>query len=179
MADGQSCFDTVNVRQRGNRQFGNGQVIVPRSNFTCNGRVTGYVISLESVGDSGGYPSVQVWHHINSSFYIRVHTECPITGDDIELVTGSQSGGGNDYYLGAVSCTEKNRIEFQSGDVIGYHQGDSVLYQLWSINSNVYISYHRDANSPLNTFDISNDDGLSANAQQPLIQVMYGMYVCM
>ena len=78
----------------------------------------------------------------------------------------------NEYYLGNVSCNGSNRIEFQSGDVIGYHQGRQVLYQLWNIMANGYISYHSDESNPLNTFSIS--DASSSNNVQPLIEVMYG-----
>ena len=66
--DGQKCFDTVNVRQRGNNAVPtNRQMIVPRSSFSCNGRVTSYLISLRPYNTSGGYPSVQVWHPTSST----------------------------------------------------------------------------------------------------------------
>ena len=169
--DGQSCFDTVDVRRKGNGAAStDSQVIVPNSAFSCNGRVTGYLISLELVGDSGGYPSVQVWHPTNPTEYTRVDTECPLTASDISMMMD----GNGDYYLGNVSCTGNNRIEFQSGDIIGYHHGSTVRYRLWSINAEGYKSHHRrNANSPLNTFDINHNDASSTD-EQPLIQVMYG-----
>ena len=145
-------------------------MIVPRSIFSCNGRVTGYLISLDSTDSSEDYASVQVWHPTNSSFYTRVDTECPIPARNITLVTGNDQGHGNDYSLGNVSCTGNNSIEFQLGDVIGYY---SVSYKLWSIESNGYNSYHHDTNSLLKTFDITNVDTRNTN-KRPLIQVMYG-----
>ena len=144
-------------------------MIIPKSGFSCNGRVTGYLISLHSTGSSEDYASVQVWHPTNSC-YTRVDTECPITAHNIMLITGDNQGDGDDYSLGNVTCTGNNSIEFQSGDVIGYY---SKRYQLWSINSHTYISYQRNANSPLNTFDTENVDRTYQN-RQPLIQVMYG-----
>ena len=79
------------------------------------------------------------------------------------------------HYLGSVSCTGDNRTEFQTGDVIGYHHGTPLRYQLWSIDSNGYTTYfHRDTISPLNTFTIISNDVQSANNRQPLIEVMYG-----
>ena len=78
----------------------------------------------------------------------------------------------NEYYLGNVSCNGSNRIEFQSGDVIGYHQGRQVLYQLWNVRAHGYISYHSNEIYPLNSFSIS--DASSSNNIQPLIEVMYG-----
>ena len=141
-------------------------MIVPNSAFTCNGRVSGYLISLQSDSSSGGYPSVQVWHPTSSTEYTRVDTECALTASDIS------DGNGGDYYLGNVSCTGNNRIEFQSGDIIGYHHGSPVRYALWNIETNQYRSYRRDSNNPLSSFNINNaDDDLN---QQPLIQIMYG-----
>ena len=62
--DAQSCFDTVDLLQMGTFVSDRStaiQVIVPRSNFSCDGRITGYQISLTSViKDSGNYPIVQV-----------------------------------------------------------------------------------------------------------------------
>ena len=147
-------------------------MIVPRSSFSCNGRVTGYLISLNPDGSSGGYPSVQVWHPTSSTQYTRVDTECPLTANDISRMNPN----GDAYYLGNVSCTGNNRIEFQSGDIIGYHQGSPVRYQVWNIESNGYTFYHldTDTNSPLNTFNINDNDASLVDNRQPLIQVMYG-----
>ena len=160
------CVDTVNVGQRGtNAESTTRQVIVPRIEFSCNGRITGYLISLESDSSSGGYPSVQVWHPTSSTVYTRVDTECALTANDISNM--------GDYYLGDVSCNGNNRIEFQSGDVIGYHQGDEMRYRLWSIETMGYTSYYHDESNPLTTFNINNVDSTIEN-RQPLIQVMYG-----
>ena len=160
------CVDTVNVRQRGtNAESTTRQVIVPRFEFSCNGRITGYLISLESDGSSGGYPSVQVWHPTSSTAYTRVDTECALTGNNISNM--------GDYYLGNVSCNGDNRIEFQSGDVIGYHQGDPLRYRLWTIKNMEYTTYYHAGSNSFTMFDINNDDVASEN-RQPLIQVMYG-----
>ena len=160
------CVDTVNVRQRGTfSESTNIQVIVPGIEFSCNGRITGYLISLESESSSGGYPSVQVWHPTSSTVYTRVDTECALTANDISNM--------GDYYLGDVSCNRNNRIEFQSGDIIGYHQGDKLRYGLWSIETMGYTSYYHDESYPLTTFNINNVDSVVEN-RQPLIEVIYG-----
>ena len=152
------------------------QVIIPRSSFSCNGRITGYLISLDQKNGNNveGAPTVQVWHPASPTEYTRVNSECPVTDNDISMMTGT---GGNEYYLGAVSCTGNNRIEFQSGDVIGYHQGDSVRYRLWSVNNNGYTAYYyNNVPNPLNTFNINDADD-TGNNRQPLIQVMYGKII--
>ena len=145
-------------------------MIVPSSNFSCNGRVTGYLISLESANNSsGGYPSVQVWHPTSSTEYTRVNTECALTENDVSMMRDED----DHYYLGNVSCTGNNRIEFQSGDVIGYHQGSPVRYRLWTAQYIGYTSYYLIANSPLNMFIISNDVPMH-NDVIPMIELMYG-----
>ena len=144
-------------------------MIVPNSAFSCNGRVSGYLISLQSDSSSGGYPTVQIWHPTSSTEYTRVDTECALTASDI---SNMMTDGNGDYYLGNVSCTGNNRIEFQSGDIIGYHHGSPIRYALWNIETNQYTSYRRDSNNPLSSFNINNaDDDLN---EQPLIQIMYG-----
>ena len=145
-------------------------MIVPSSNFSCNGRVTGYLISLNSTNISGGYPSVQVWHPISSTEYTRVDTKCALTENDISMM---RDGNGHDFYLGNVSCTGNNRIEFQSGDVIGYHQGSPVRYRLWTFMYMGYRAYYHFTNSSLNTFIISNDVP-TYNDMIPMIELMYG-----
>ena len=165
--DGQSCVDTVNVRQKGtNAADIPGQVIVQGTEFSCNGRITGYLISLEESSSSGDYPIVQIWrHHKNQQLYNRVNTLCALTGSNIINM--------GDYYLGNMSCTGNERVEFQSGDVIGYYHANAVQYRLWSTNTTGYTVYQRDSNSgPLDSLNIN--AGNEIDNRQPLIQVMFG-----
>ena len=169
--DGQSisCVDTVNVEQAGDDQADtNRQVIVEGTEFSCNGRITGYLVSLASDSSSSrDYPIVQVWHPTSSTQYTRVDTECPLTQNVINRMRN-----GDEYYLGNVSCTGDNRIEFQSGDIIGHYHANNVRYKIWNIDTTGYTSYVRDENSPPNTFNVNGvDDSLT---RQPLIQVLYG-----
>jgi len=146
-------------------------VIIPEYNFSCSGRITGYLISLIDIFVFQGYPSIQVWHPTSSTVYTRVDTECALTDSDISRMTDSM---GDRYYLGNVSCTGNNRIEFQSGDVIGYHQG-FIRYLMRNIRPMGYTSLRLVRNSPLTTFntdDVSSDN-VFENIQ-PLIQVMFG-----
>ena len=166
--DGQSCADTVDVRQSGtNAASTSTQVIVPESDFSCNGRITGYLISLEKANSSGDYPIVQVWHPTNPAVYTRVATECPLTESVI-----SRMRNGDEYYFGNASCTGDNRIEFQSGDIIGYYHANEVRYRLWNIGTVGYTSHVRNEDNPPNTFNINNVD--DSETRQPLIQVLYG-----
>ena len=160
--------------QRGNIALSitNAQMVVPESNFSCNGRVTGYLISLRMVNVSGSYPTVQVWHATNPPVYTRADTECLLTATDISIMTDDM---GNDYYLGNVSCTGSNRIEFQSGDIIGYHQGSLLSYEVWSsrpIGYTTVISFYEP--TPPATFNLVSREHEYGSRIQPLIQIIYG-----
>ena len=162
---GQSCVDVVNVHQQGtNASFSCSQVIVPEYNFSCDGRITGYLMRLKlNMNSSEGYPTVQVWRLVNqtSSIYRIVGTACasPI----IINITGD--------ILGNVSCTGTNRTEFQTGDVIGYRQDNLLHYQLWNNATIGYTSYCSNNTSLTQVNIISNR---KFESMQPLIQVMYG-----
>ena len=149
-------------------------MVVPEHNFSCNGRVTGYLISLRMVrySASGSYPTVQVWHATNPPVYTRADTECLLTATDISIMTDDM---GNDYYLGNVSCTGSNRIEFQSGDIIGYYQGSNLSYEVWSSNNSIgnTTAIHLYEPTPPATFNLGSIDASGSNAQ-PLIQILYG-----
>ena len=172
---GQSCIDVVDVyQQAANTLSTSGLVIVPEYNFSCNGRISGYLIRLEeNVVDSTEYPSIQVWHPINqnSTIYNRVGAMCILTADDIVNITEN----GSLYHLRNVSCTGNNRIKFQSGDAIGYYQSNSSHYQLLNINATEGYTSYSSKNSSLTSIDISNVDyNYTYKNTQPLIQVMYG-----
>ena len=171
--DGQSCADTIDVRQIGTTSVTNpGQVIVPQINFSCSGRITGYAMSLRLINNNtlpGRYPIIQVWHPTSLREYQRVETECP-------FIFISLSNMNNLYMLLNVSCTGSNRIEFQSGDVIGYLQPNETSYALWSIeNATGYMSFYDDREGSPPTVDLHNftNESVLVNTR-PLIEVLYG-----
>ena len=171
--NGQICTDVVDVHQQGTiiASSTGSLVIVPDYNFSCHGRITGYLIRLQLNREgSEDYPVVQVWHPINhnSTVYNKVGNVCRLTADDIANVTIN----GSYYSLGNVSCTGDNRTELKVGDVIGYYQSNSSRYQLLHSVAGGYTSYSSN-NSSLTSINISNVD-YTYNSTQPLIQVMYG-----
>ena len=83
----------------------------------------------------------------------------------------------NSYYLANVSFTGANRIEFQSGDVIGYHLPNILRYTVWNIGTRGYTSFSISSNNPLSSFDTDSDDSNENSDRQPLIQVLYGKFI--
>ena len=74
----QNCVDVVNVYTPLQDTFtldDRRQVIVPMSNFSCNGRITGYVIrvSVSFDSDDDEYPTIQVYRPTSSSSYTETH----------------------------------------------------------------------------------------------------------
>ena len=170
--DGQSCAGTVDVSQIGTTSVTNpGQVIVPQNTFSCNGRITGYAMRLRLINNNapqGIYPIIQVWHPTSLREYQRVEAEC--------FNSLSFRNSNNVNISLNVSCTGSNRIEFQSGDVIGYLQPNETRYALWSIeNATGYMSFYDDREGSPPIVDLHNftNESVLVNTR-PLIEVLYG-----
>ena len=171
LLDAQSCVDTVNVQQRGTDELrSNSYVIVPRNNFSCNGRITGFMASLNQYGRFCENPSIIVWQPMNTErtlYNIR----------DSYTLNNSHVNAMGDYYFANVSFTGNNRIEFQSGDVIGYwHRSRVSCYRVWNIRTAGYTSYavRPTLNNTINTNEIDGDFAIETTDRQPLIQVTFG-----
>ena len=157
----------VNVQQQGMDRLGSNLfVIVPRSNFSCNGRITGYMASLNQNRD--GFcrnPGIIVWQPRNTEpMRYSIRGFYTLSNDDISAV--------EDYYFANVSFTGNNRIEFQSGDVIGYWHASSPCYTVWNIRTAGYTSYGIRRFGRSRFFSINDD---STSSRQPLIQVTFGI----
>ena len=165
--DGQSCFDMVNVQQQGNVQFNRQvQVIVPRSSFSCNGRLTGYLISLDQNNDGDEYPSIEIWRpSVSGLSYSRI-SEYVLTEDDIS--------DREDYYFANISFAVDETTQFQPGDIIGYFQPSSSHYAISNVNSAEHTSLSSLNLFRIEVFVLANPLNRENNIQ-PLIQVLYGM----
>ena len=169
-------MDTVNVQQEGDdRLSSNRYIIVPRSNFSCNGRITGYMVSLrqeaENLYDDGqldcGLTYILVWQPLNTEktmYRIR---------DSYTLGINSINNMGSYYFVNEV-FSGSDRIEFQSGDVIGYRHRSSACYRVWSDATTGYTSY-TDSSITDETINIGDGSATAIANRQPLIQVSFGM----
>jgi len=131
--------------------------------FSCNGRITGYLISLDYDSSENGNPTIQVFRPTSSTSYSEVH-EYLLQEDDItEMGT---------YHLANVSFTGDDRVEVQSGDIIGYHIRHAPRYNVWNIETMGYTSYVSGFTFiPINSFTVS---GSETENNQPLIQPLFG-----
>ena len=169
--NGQSCVDVVTNLQQGiNASVSCTQVTVTEYNFSCDGRITGYLMHLSlNKNGSEGYLTVQGWCPIyqNSSVYSIVGTEYVLATDNI---TTNIPGDGF-YYLGNVSCTGTNGTEFQTDDVMEYDQEDLLHYRLWNNTTREYTSY---CSNNISHTDYEVGVNLTLESMQPLIQITYG-----
>jgi len=171
--DGQTCLTNPNINQRENAINNGRQVIVPNTTFNCNGRITSIGASMRGSGrflDPGSnLPMIQAWRPSppGSDIYIRVNQVQTSTGMFIR--TGTLQG----YYVTNISLTGSNRIEFQSGDVIGYYQPNDPQRRISSTETSGYTSYSNSANSPATIIDISDVDNVEPD-RQPLIEILFG-----
>ena len=160
---GQGCTDYDNIQQPGNRIIDHDRTaIIPRLNFTCNGRITSIRARLWFEAGSSNYPIFQVWRpaSVGSTSYNKV--------GEVQLQSDDQLSVVNDnVQIATITLTGNNTIEVQSGDVVGYyHPSDSRLrvitrgtngYRLYQFSgSHVFIDLNN---------NIDND-----NNRQPVIQ---------
>ena len=164
---GQECTDYDDIQQVGNVIASRGwTAIIPRLNFTCNGRITS-IRARMWVDGSSNYPFFQVWRRISfgSTTYNKVG-EVQLQSDD-QLTSVSDT-----TQIATIILTGNNTIEVQSGDVVGYyHPPDArlrvitrqtegyILYQVWGASESVNLSV------------------MGNNRQQPVIQFAIGKCV--
>jgi len=123
---------------------------------------------MEFIGHTtNNFPRIQIWRPSSpgSSVYNRISQATVSQG-----ITLSDSG--NRYYFNRFPVT--NFIEFQPGDVIGYHQPSLPRRVIWNINTSGYTSYISNTNhSNITTIDINNVDQMEHD-RQPLIELQFG-----
>ena len=142
--------------------------IIPRLNFTCNGRITSIRARMLFDDRRNNYPFFQVWRaaSVGSKIYNKIG-EVQLQSDDqlIEISGVTQ--------IATINITGNNRIEVQSGDVVGYYHPPDARYRVRTIRTNGYILYEYAGSHEL--VDLNNIN--SKNERQPLIQFTVGEYL--
>ncbi|XP_065899833.1 uncharacterized protein [Dysidea avara] len=89
---------------------------------------------------------------------------------EVQLQSDDQVTTGSNGFLEAnISLTGDDRIEFQSGDIVGYYHPPNVRYSLRDIQTDGYVLYRFDRSSPPTSVDLSERNAM-LNNRQPLIQ---------
>ena len=169
---GQDCTDSVDVQQSGDNVLSHNRLaIIPRLNFTCNGRITSIGAGLwpDNRGIRNDSPYFQVWRaeSINLTIYNKIR--------EIQLKLDDQVNGSGNFQTANITLTGSDRIEVKSGDVVGYYHPPDTRYRVKTIRTDGYILYqfigsHQSVN-------LNNSDD-SDNYRQPLIQFTIGKCFC-
>jgi len=164
----QTCTDFVNIQQDGNSNIGsNILAIVPRLNFTCDGRITEIMARVRRRIDGSSYPYFQVWRPspTNSIVYTNI--------GEVQLQSNQLSQVDSDNYDARIVLTSSDTIEFQSGDVVGYFHPSDILYRVRTLRTSGYIQYEFNETPAPISIDLGDADN-DRDQRQPLIQFMIG-----
>ena len=169
---GQKCTDSINVQQSGNTVTSHDVLaIIPRLNFTCNGRITSIRarVWFNDRGIRNDYPYFQVWRaeSLNSTIYSKI--------GEVQLQSDGQVTGSGNFQTANIILTGNNTIEVQSGDVVGYYHPPQSRYRVMTILTDGYILYQFEGSHQ--SVNLNNND-YSDNYRQPLIQFTIGKCFC-
>ena len=168
---GQFCTDSVDVQQDGNITMrGDRLAIIPRLNFTCNGRITSIRARVNFDDEKISYPYFQIWRaeSVDSTMYTKI--------SEVQLQSDDQVTGSGNFRTANIILTGNNTIEVQSGDVVGYHHPPKPRYRVITIGTDEYRLY-RFMKSP-ELVDL-NDSIRNNSNRQPLIQFTIGKCLCL
>ena len=165
---GQFCTDSVDVQQDGSNVLRHGRLaIIPRLNFTCNGRITSITAGAwyDDLDYRNIYPYFQVWRaeSVNSTLYNKI--------SEVQLQLDDEVTGSGDFETANIILTSNNTIEVQSGDVVGYYHPVDTDHRVMTIKTDGYILYQFTGSHESVNLNIADD---SDNKRQPLIQFTIG-----
>ena len=163
---GQFCTDYDDILQPGDDITDRDRLaIIPRLNFTCNGRITSIRARLFDIFNvRNDYPFIQVWRaaSVGSTIYNKIG-EVQLQSDDQLNVVNNNVRIANIILTG----NNTNTIEVQSGDVVGFFHPPQSRYRVITRETDGYILYEfRGSHDSVDlNNNIENDD-----RRQPLIQ---------
>ena len=168
----QFCTDSVNIQQNGDNALGRNKLaIIPRLNFSCNGRITSITAKPWFSDENSEYPFIQVWRpaSVGSTIIYNKIGEVQLQSDHLM----NEVGGNNQLQVANIILTGNNTIEVQSGDVVGYYHPPDAHYRVRTIPTNGYILYYFKGSHE--SVDLNNAIE-SINERQPLIQFTIGKH---
>jgi len=158
------------VQQRGLQQQTGRQVIVPFTKFVCNGRITGVIASMARLRNGLTDPYLEVWHPRTPGVYDKI--------SEVQLVESEVVQVGYDlstaYWFVNITLNDFDKIEFETGDVIGYYHPNDSRYLILSIETAGYTIYANESANASSTISLDNQN-IVRNNRQPLIQFTIGM----
>ncbi|XP_065899762.1 sushi, von Willebrand factor type A, EGF and pentraxin domain-containing protein 1-like isoform X2 [Dysidea avara] len=169
-SDEQECTDDVGIEQIGDSQFGRNKLaIVPRLNFTCDGRITNIRARVNRANQRNAPLSFQIWRPSSPGSVIYNKTSEVQLQSDNQVIEYT-----NNRYITNIILTGDDRIQFQSGDVIGYYHPNDIRYSVRDIRTDGYVLHRFDVSSAPTSVNLSEADFM-LNFRQSLIQFTIGI----
>ena len=164
------CTDSVDLQQNGTGQIGYYRIaIIPRLNFTCNGRITIIRARVRRYEYRYRASFFQVWRpSLNSSTTYNKIDEVQFSNDQVI--------GSDDFRTVNITLTGNNTIEVQSGDVVGYYRQFFSRYQLRTVQTDGYVLYEFEGLNAATSINLRDADH-ERNKRQPLIEFTIGKCV--
>ena len=93
--------------------------------------------------------------------------------DEVQIQSDNQVIEGYNNFEATITLTSENRIEFQSGDIIGYYHPHQSRYQIKDVSTRGYMLYRFDGSPAPNSVNLNaaND---TFDYRQPLLQFTVG-----
>ncbi|XP_065900392.1 uncharacterized protein [Dysidea avara] len=162
-ADGQTCTDSVNVHQIGKDRLSTsgGVAIVPHLSFTCNGRILNIRVRVLPISSANILPYIQIWRPSSSVTYDRV--------DQVQIQATQLTRPPPKGWLEAnIPLTGSNRLQFQSGDVIGFYHPPDFSHEIRTTRTDGYV-LHQFVGTYASSLALGDANNTFDN-RQPLIQ---------
>ena len=165
--DGQTCADRVTIQQNGYDLVNRHEiVIIPRLNFTCDGRITNIRVRIVPpffLDISNEYPYIQVWRPSTQMVYDKI--------GEIQVQRSQLSRPF--FFEGNIPLTDSDSILVQSGDVVGFYNPPGTDHYVRTIPTEGYVLYSFAGSIDTMSLNLSNATG-STGRHQPLIQFTFG-----
>jgi len=165
---GWTCIDDVDNVQQIDNVFitPDRTVIVSHLNFACDGRITNIRVGINDTNTTTGTnsPHIQIWRWSPTSQLYNLVDEVQIQSKHLSTQLT--------YLEANISLTDDNRIQFLSGDVIGFYNPPDSGYVIRDIVTTGYVYYVFNG-SNASSLNLSNS---TISDRQPLIHFTLGEY---
>ena len=108
----------VNVQQPGSDQLNVDSQVVTSMNFSCYGRLTGYLVSLNHDDNGNDYPHITLWRYLYPGYYYRINDYVITENDIIQM---------SNYYFANVSFAINETTGLLPGSAIIMYRSYIVL----------------------------------------------------
>ena len=142
------------------------QVLIPDSNFSCNGSVTRWIFGAEWKKKFPAHTELQIWRRTSNT--VKTYTKVNWT----TVMVGTENNSKVYEYM------LETPLVFQEGDILGYFQPEKEMSELnlYLEKSDRITTYHQMVESDVFDAEVvfTIDNGTKTDTRYPLIAVRTG-----